>query len=50
MAGSAGKPLKTLGFDVSGEVVEAGKQVTRFEPDALVYVRMDRLTGGAYAE
>lgn len=40
----------TLGFDVSGEVVEMGKQVTRFKPGDLIYARMDQLTGGAYAE
>lgn len=39
-----------LGFDVSGEVVEVGKQVTRFKPGDLVYSRMDQLTGGAYAQ
>ncbi len=40
----------TLGFDVSGEVVEVGEQVTRFKPGDLIYARMDQLTGGAYAE
>ena len=40
----------TLGFDVSGEVVEIGEQVTRFKPGDLIYARMDQLTGGAYAE
>ncbi len=40
----------TLGFDVSGEVVETGAQVTRFKPGDLIYARMDQLTGGAYAE
>ena len=40
----------TLGFDVSGEVVEVGEQITRFKPGDLVYARMDQLTGGAYAE
>lgn len=40
----------TLGFDVAGEVVEVGAQVTRFVPGDLVYARMDQLTGGAYAE
>lgn len=40
----------TLGFDVSGEVIEVGDQVTRFKPGDLIYARMDQLTGGAYAE
>ncbi|KPQ34486.1 MAG: Zn-dependent oxidoreductase [Phormidesmis priestleyi Ana] len=40
----------TLGFDVSGEVVEIGSQVTRFKPGDLIYARMDQLMGGAYAE
>ncbi len=40
----------TLGFDVSGEVVEIGAQVTQFKQGDLVYARMDQLTGGAYAE
>ena len=40
----------TLGFDVSGAVVEIGEQVTRFKPGDLIYARMDQLTGGAYAE
>ncbi len=40
----------TLGFDVSGAVVEVGEQVTRFSPGDLIYARLDQLTGGAYAE
>lgn len=40
----------TLGFDVSGEVIEIGQQVTRFKPGDLIYACMDQLTGGAYAE
>lgn len=39
-----------LGFDVSGKVVEVGKQVTRFQSGDLIYSRMDQLTGGAYAQ
>ena len=39
-----------LGFDVSGEVIEVGSQVTQFKPRDLVYARLDQLTGGAYAE
>lgn len=39
-----------LGFDVSGEVVEVGSQVTQFKPGDLIYARLDQLTGGAYAE
>ncbi len=39
-----------LGFDVSGEVIEVGSQVTQFKPKDLVYARLDQLTGGAYAE
>lgn len=39
-----------LGFDVSGEVIEVGSQVTQFKPGDLVYARLDQLTGGAYAE
>ncbi|MGB7084836.1 MAG: NAD(P)-dependent alcohol dehydrogenase [Phormidesmis sp.] len=40
----------TLGFDVSGEVIEVGTQVTRFKPGDLIYACMNQLTGGAYAE
>ena len=39
-----------LGFDVSGEVMATGNQVTRFESGDLIYARMDQLTGGAYAQ
>lgn len=39
-----------LGFDVSGEVVEVGNRVTRFQKGDRVYARLDSLTGGAYAE
>ncbi|MGB7248166.1 MAG: NAD(P)-dependent alcohol dehydrogenase [Phormidesmis sp.] len=45
----SGFPL-TLGFDVSGEVIEVGTQVTRFKPGDLIYACMNQLTGGAYAE
>ncbi len=39
-----------LGFDVSGEVVQVGDLVTRFQPGDLIYARLDQLVGGAYAE
>ncbi len=39
-----------LGFDVSGEVIETGSQVTQFKPGDLIYARLDQPTGGAYAE
>lgn len=39
-----------LGFDVSGEVVEVGDQVTRFQKGDLIYARLNSLPGGAYAE
>ncbi|MGI8935454.1 MAG: NAD(P)-dependent alcohol dehydrogenase, partial [Phormidesmis sp.] len=39
-----------LGFDVSGEVMATGNQVTRFKSGDRVYARMDQLTGGAYAQ
>ncbi len=39
-----------LGFDVAGEVVEVGGQVTRFKLGDAVYARLEQLTGGAYAE
>ena len=39
-----------LGFDVSGEVMATGNQVTRFKSGDQVYARMDQLTGGAYAQ
>lgn len=38
-----------LGFDVCGEVVEVGSNVTRFKPGDLVYGMVD-FPGGAYAE
>ncbi len=38
-----------LGFDVCGEVVEIGSQVTKFKPGDLVYGMVD-FPGGAYAE
>ena len=38
-----------FGFDVAGEVVEVGSQVTRFKPGDLIYGSTD-LFGGAYAE
>lgn len=39
-----------LGFDVSGEVVEVGSQVTRLKPGDLVYAQLPLPAGGAYAE
>lgn len=39
-----------LGFDVSGEVLEVGKRVTRFQLGNMIYARLDQLAGGAYAE
>lgn len=39
-----------LGFDVSGEVVEVGSQVTRFKPGDLIYACLDQPIGGAYSE
>jgi NADPH:quinone reductase-like Zn-dependent oxidoreductase len=41
---------KTLGFDVSGEVVQTGSRVTRFRVGDQVYARSNRRTGEAYAE
>jgi NADPH:quinone reductase-like Zn-dependent oxidoreductase len=38
-----------LGFDVCGEVVEVGNQVTKFKPGDMVY-GMVNFPGGAYAE
>ncbi len=38
-----------LGFDVSGEVIEVGSQVTSFKPKDEIYGAM-ALPGGAYAE
>ncbi len=39
-----------LGFDVSGEVVEVGSQITRFKPGDLIYACLDQPKGGAYTE
>lgn len=39
-----------LGFDVSGEVVEVGSQVTQFKPGDLIFACLDQTTGGSYAE
>lgn len=39
-----------LGFDLSGEVVSASHQAVRFQPGEAIYVRLDQLSGGAYAE
>lgn len=40
---------KILGFDLAGEVVEVGSQVTRFQPGDAIYGSTG-LPGGAYAE
>jgi NADPH:quinone reductase-like Zn-dependent oxidoreductase len=39
-----------LGFDVAGEVVEIGPEVSRFAPGDAVYALLDSPVGGAYAE
>lgn len=39
-----------LGFDVSGEVVKVGAQVTRFKSGDLIYACLDQPKGGAYTE
>jgi 2-desacetyl-2-hydroxyethyl bacteriochlorophyllide A dehydrogenase len=39
-----------LGFDLSGEVVEVGSQVSQFKPGDLIYTSLDQRTGGAYSE
>lgn len=39
-----------LGFDVSGEVVEVGNNVTRFKPGDLIFASAANLPGGTYAE
>lgn len=41
---------KILGFDLSGEVVEVGSDVTRFKPGDLIYGCLSVAFGGAYAE
>jgi 2-desacetyl-2-hydroxyethyl bacteriochlorophyllide A dehydrogenase len=38
------------GFDISGEVVEAGTQVTRFKPGDRIFAMSDARPGGASAE
>jgi 2-desacetyl-2-hydroxyethyl bacteriochlorophyllide A dehydrogenase len=40
---------KFLGFDIAGEVVEVGSQVTRFQPGEAIYGSTG-FPGGAYAE
>ncbi len=40
----------TLGWDVSGEVIEAGPEVTRFKPGDAVYTRPNIERDGGYAE
>src|SRR5450759_3920637 len=39
-----------LGFDIAGEVVAIGPEVTRFEPGDTVYAMLDSRHGGGYAE
>ncbi|MCU0534041.1 MAG: NAD(P)-dependent alcohol dehydrogenase [Hydrococcus sp. Prado102] len=39
-----------LGFDVAGEVVEVGANVTNFKTGDAVYAYLDPVPGGAYAE
>ena len=39
-----------LGYDVSGEVIEVGDRINRFQPGVSIYARLDQSTGGAYAE
>jgi 2-desacetyl-2-hydroxyethyl bacteriochlorophyllide A dehydrogenase len=39
-----------LGFDVSGEVVEIGSQVSQYKSGDLIYTSLDQRTGGAYGE
>lgn len=47
---TGGKFPMILGFDVSGEVVAAGEQITRFNIGDLVFARLEQLPGNAYAE
>lgn len=44
-----GFPL-ILGFDVAGEVVQVGSQVTKFSPGDAIYAYLDYFPGGGYAE
>jgi NADPH:quinone reductase-like Zn-dependent oxidoreductase len=39
-----------LGFDIAGEVVAIGPEVTAFEPGDAVYAMLDSRHGGGYAE
>jgi NADPH:quinone reductase-like Zn-dependent oxidoreductase len=39
-----------LGFDVAGEVVEIGPEVSRFDPGEAVFGMLDSPLGGGYAE
>jgi len=41
---------KILGFDLSGEVIEVGSDVTLFKPGDLIYACLSVAFGGAYAE
>jgi 2-desacetyl-2-hydroxyethyl bacteriochlorophyllide A dehydrogenase len=39
-----------LGFDIAGEVMAVGSQITRFKPGDAIYAYSDQFPGGAYAE
>lgn len=39
-----------LGYDVCGEVVETGKQITKFKVGEIIFGDLDNKYGGAYAE
>jgi 2-desacetyl-2-hydroxyethyl bacteriochlorophyllide A dehydrogenase len=39
-----------LGFDVAGEIIKVGDQVSRFQVGDAVYAYSDQFPGGAYAE
>lgn len=39
-----------LGFDIAGEVVKVGAQITQFRPGDSVYAYSNQFPGGAYAE
>ncbi|HWR88382.1 MAG TPA: alcohol dehydrogenase catalytic domain-containing protein, partial [Acidiferrobacterales bacterium] len=40
----------TPGFDLAGEVIEVGTQVTHFKPGDRIFAMLDRRPGGANAE
>ncbi len=39
-----------LGYDISGEVVQVGSEVTQFRPGDQIYACLDTATSGSYAE